>query len=231
MISQIISYKNLSYRRNIMSQIEKHDFVEIEYTATIEGTSQVFDTTDEKTAKSANIYNKGAEYKPVIICIGENQILKGLDEFLVRKQVKEEEYEIKLQPEDAFGKKNPKLLQLLSQSSFKKQNITPYPGLQMNIDGILGIVRTVTPGRVIVDFNHPLAGKKIIYKVKVIRKVTDDKEKLDSILSFFVKEFKTEISQDEAVISANVPKDAQEVLKKKITDLIPSIKKVTISKE
>ncbi len=214
-----------------MSQIEKHDFVEIEYTATIEGTSQVFDTTDEKTAKSANIYNKGARYKPVIICIGENQILKGLDESLIGKNSEERDYEIKLQPEDAFGKKNPKLLQLLSQSSFKKQNITPYPGLQMNIDGILGIVRTVTPGRVIVDFNHPLAGKKITYKVKVIRKVADDKEKIDSLLSFFVKEFKTEISQGEAVVSANIPKDAQEILKEKITNLIPSIKKVTISKE
>ena len=61
--------------------------------------------------------------------------------------------------------------------------------------------------------------------------MTDDKEKLDSILSFFVKDFKTEIIQEEAKISAIIPKEAQDILKKKITDLIPSIKKVTISKE
>ncbi len=228
------SYKNLSYRMGIMvaaEKVEKHDFIEVEYTAIVEDTSQIFDTTDEKTAKSANIYNKKAEYKPVIICIGESQILKGLDESLVGKQPGEKEYEIKLESEEAFGKKNPKLLQLISQSSFKKQNINPYPGLQMNIDGIIGTVRTVTPGRVIVDFNHPLAGKKITYRVRIIRKVTDDKEKLDSILSFFVKDFKTEIIQEEAKISAIIPKEAQDILKKKITDLIPSIKKVTISKE
>ena len=101
--------------------IKKHDFIEIEYTAIIEDTSQIFDTTDEETAKSANIYNKNAKYNPVVICVGENQILKGLDESLVGKQLKEAEYEIQLQPEDAFGKKNPKLLQLVSQSSFRKK--------------------------------------------------------------------------------------------------------------
>lgn len=211
--------------------IKEHDFIEVEYTAIIGDTSQVFDTTDEKTAKSADIYNKNTKYNPVIICIGEYQILKGLDDSLIGKHIGEKEYKIELEPENAFGKKNPKLLQLISQSSFKKQNIMPYPGLQMNIDGIIGTVRTVTPGRVIVDFNHPLSGKKIIYKVKVIRKVTDVKERLDSILSFYAKDFKSEMHQEEAVISANIPKEAQEILKKKITDLIPSIKKVTIKKE
>lgn len=211
--------------------IEKKDFIEIEYTAVIGETSQIFDTTDEETAKSANIYSKSTKYKPVIICIGENQILKGLDDALIGKEIREKEYEIQLDPENAFGKKNPKLLHLVSQSSFKKQNINPYPGLQINLDGILGTIRTVTPGRVIVDFNHPLAGKKIIYRVKIKRKIVDGKEKLDSVLSFFIKDFKTEISNDEAVISANIPKNSQESLKKKITDLIPSIKKVTIKKE
>lgn len=211
--------------------IEKNDFVEIEYTAIIEDTSKVFDTTDEETAKSENIYSKNSKYQPVIICIGENQILKGLDDSLLGKEIREKIYEIKLDPENAFGKKNPKLLQLVSQSSFKKQNIIPYPGLQINLDGILGTVRTVTPGRVIVDFNHPLAGKKITYKVKIKRKITDSKEKLDSVLSFYIKDFKTKINQDEAVISASIPKNAQESLKSKITDLIPSIKKITIEKE
>jgi len=230
------SYKNLSHRFFIMSNvmnsiIMEHDFIEIEYTAVIEDTNQVFDTTDEKTAKSANIHNKSHEYKPIIICIGENQILKGLDEFLKGKQLKE--YEINLQPENAFGKKNPKLLQLVSQSSFKKQNIMPYPGLQINMDGIMGTIRTVTPGRVIVDFNHPLAGKAVKYKLNIKRKVTDEKEKLDSLLSFYIREFKTEIKQDEAVISikASIPKELQDIMKKQITALMPSIKKIAIKKE
>ena len=213
--------------------IKNRHFIEVEYTAIIKDTNQVFDTTDEETAKSANIYNKNARYKPIIICIGEAQILKGLDESLAGKDFKEnKENEITLSPENAFGKKNPKLLQLVSQSSFRKQNITPYHGLQINLDGILGTVRTVTPGRIIIDFNHPLPGKTIIYKIKIKRIITDDKEKLDSLLSFQLKDFKTEIIQDEAIISAkNIPKQLQDILKEKITTLIPAIKKVTIKKE
>ena len=226
------SYKNLSYRFfHMVDVIGEHDFIEIEYTATIEDTNQVFDTTDEKTAKSNNIYNKNQKYNPVIICIGEHQILKGLDNALKGKQLKEDS--ITISPENAFGKKNPKLLQLVSQSSFKKQNIVPYPGLQINMDGIMGTVRTVTPGRVIVDFNHPLAGKTITYKVKIKRKVTDEKEKLDSIISFYIKDFKTEIKQEEANISTkdSIPKEIQDLIKERITSLIHSIKKVTFKKE
>ena len=43
-----------------MSEIEMHDFIEIEYTAIVEDSSQIFDTTDEKVAKSANFYNKNS---------------------------------------------------------------------------------------------------------------------------------------------------------------------------
>src|SRR3989344_3461307 len=81
------------------------------------------------------------------------------------------------------GKKYPKLLQLISMSQFRKQKINPYPGLPVNIDNLMGVVRTISPGRVIVDFNHPLAGKHILYKIKILMKVEDLKEKADSIIS------------------------------------------------
>ena len=83
------------------------------------------------------------------------------------------------------------------------------------------------------DFNHPLAGKAVKYKLNIKRKVTDEKEKLDSLLSFYIREFKTEIKQDEAVISikASIPKELQDIMKKQITALMPSIKKIAIKKE
>ena len=209
--------------------IKKHDFIEVDYTVIIKEGNIVFDTTSEKIAKKENIFSKNAKYKPVIICVGEHQVPEGLDESFIAKD--NEEYQVTLHPEKAFGKKNPKLLHLMSQTSFRKQNIAPYPGLQMNIDGMIGIVRTVTPGRVIVDFNHQLAGKEIIYKVKILRKVEDKKEKLDSILEFYVKDFESEIKDKEAVITAKIPEELHEIIKKKISSLINSIEKITIKKE
>ena len=47
-------------------------------------------------------------------------------------------------------------------SAFKKENITTQPGLQITVDEAVGMVKTVSGGRVIVDFNHPLSGKDIV---------------------------------------------------------------------
>ena len=44
---------------------------------------------------------------------------------------------------------------------------------------------TVSGARVTVDFNNPLAGKDIKYKFKIIRKVSDEKEKIESLFKFF----------------------------------------------
>ena len=122
-------------------------------------------------------------------------------------------------------------MQLVSTANFKKQNIIPYPGLQVNIDGILGIIRTVTPGRAIIDFNHPLSGKNLIYKIEIKRIVTDVKEQLDSLISFYSRKFTTEIKQDEAIIKADLPENLKENIEKTILRLIYSIKKITILKE
>jgi|SRR3989344_6162300 len=211
--------------------LKEKDFVEIEYTGRLEDDSRLFDTTDESLAKKEKIYSSKTKYGPITICIGESQILKGIDNELIGKETNKE-YTFTLTPENAFGSKNPKLLQLVSQNSFKSQKIMPYPGLQINIDGLMGIVRTVTPGRVIVDFNHPLSGKKVTYHIKVLKKITDPKEQLDSFMSFVIREFKTEIKNDEAIIiSKSLPVEISKSLEEKITSLIPSIKKLTIKKE
>ena len=129
-------------------------------------------------------------------------------------------------------KKNPKLLQLLSSSQFKKENITPYPGLHVNIDNAMGIVRTASPGRVIVDFNHPLSGKNIIYKIKILRIVTDNKEKITSILnSYHVHDPKIEIKESELIINSKVNENLKKELPKRIQTLVPIIKKINFLKE
>ena len=65
-----------------MAAIKKGDFVEVEYTGKTKTDKIVFDTTDEKTAKKSDIHSERMEYGPVVVCIGENQILGGLDEEL-----------------------------------------------------------------------------------------------------------------------------------------------------
>lgn len=216
-----------------MTIVSKKDFVEIEYTGKLKEEDVVFDTTDEKTAKENNLHDH--DYGPVIICVGEEQLLKGIDKNIEGKETGKE-YDIEIKPEDAFGKKNAKLIQLISTNKFKQQKIQPMPGMQMNIDGVVGTIKTVSGGRTLVDFNHPLAGKELLYKIKINRKITDDKEKLAGYLklSLGTKDIEAEITESNAkiILKKEIPKEAQETLNEKITELIPNIKKVefTIAK-
>jgi FKBP-type peptidyl-prolyl cis-trans isomerase SlyD len=103
------------------------------------------------------------------------------------------------------------------------------PGMQLNIDGVVGTVKIASGGRTLVDFNHPLAGKELSYKIKINKKITDDKEKLKGYLklSLGTKDFETEINNSNAKISLKneIPEEVKEKLSKKITELIPNIKK------
>jgi len=210
-----------------METIKKHDFVEIEYTGKIKDDNIIFDTTDEKVAKENNLESK--DLGPVIVCAGEEQLLKGIDKALEGKEIGRE-YDIEIKPEDSFGSKDAKLIQLIPTSKFKQQNMQPMPGMQVNIDGMIGLIKTVSGGRTLVDFNHPLAGKDLLYKIKINKKIVDDKEKLNGYvkLSLGTKDFSVEIKENNAKITlkAEIHKEAQEKLTEKITELIPSIKKV-----
>lgn len=210
-----------------MPKISKGDFVEVEYTGKTKEDNIVFDTTDEETAKKNNIYAAKMQYGPVAVCIGEGQILKGLDEELEGKEAGKE-YTIELTAERAFGKKDAKLIRMIPVSAFRKQGIDPQPGLEVNVDGILGIIRRVGGGRCLIDFNHPLAGKGIIYKVKINKIITDDKEKVKSYLRFALgPKIEAELKEGVAEIKVEkeLPKEIQKSINKKLVELIPSVKK------
>jgi len=213
--------------------IKEKEFIELEYTGKLKEENLVFDTTDEKTAKENDLFDEKAEYKPIIICVGQGQIIKGLDKALVEKDTGKE-YTIEVKAEEAYGKKNVKLIQLISTSKFLKQNIQPIPGLQVNIDGTMGLIKTVSGGRTLVDFNHPLAGKDLIYDIKINKIITDDKEKIQSIfkVNLGVKDADVKIENKKVMIKTEpeIPKELQEELKKKIKELLPNMGEIIIQK-
>lgn len=200
--------------------LEKHDFVEIDYTGRLKDTNEVFDTTDLDTARKSGIYNKDAIFGSVVVCLGEGFVLQGLENKLIGKEIGE--YDVELSAEEGFGKKSTKLIQLVPTSKFTKQNIVPMPGLQIDVDGLLGTIKTVTGGRTIVDFNHPLSGRGLLYKVKIKRVVTDKKEKADAILNWNFRIHNAEVKLEDETLTVAVeklPKEFQDEIAKKITEL------------
>ncbi len=211
-------------------KIKKGDFVEIDYVGRLKDSGQIFDLTKKDVAEKEKVVNKSADYSPKIICVGAEDIVKGLDDFLIGKETGKK-YDIDLDPDNAFGKKNPKLIKMMPLSVFKKQKLDPFVGLQVNIDGMFGIVRTVSGGRVLVDFNHPLSGREIVYEIEIRKIVTKDEDKVKSIIKGLVnKDVECSVKESKAVIDLEVPEQFQKVLSERITNLVESIKKVEFKK-
>jgi FKBP-type peptidyl-prolyl cis-trans isomerase 2 len=211
--------------------MKKHDFVEIEYTGKLDD-GTVFDTTDAATAKEAGLDSQTAVFGPAVICVGENHILPGLEvSFMDKKPGK---FNVTLPPDKAFGKKDAKLLKLMPMRAFKGQDVQPFPGLEVNIDNNFGIVRSVSGGRVIVDFNHPLSSKTLHYDLTVNKIVTDTLLKAKSL-------FKNELQINDDILELNdsvlvikedkFPAEVVDAVKKRIMEIIPEIKDVVLQKE
>lgn len=194
----------------------KHgDFIKLNYTGKLtDGT--VFDTTDEHIAKKEGLSGRKAE--PVVICVGEGMLLKSLDDALVGKEGK---FSVHLSAEKAFGKKDPKQLRIIPTAQLHKQQINPFPGLQLNVDGSYGVVRSVSGGRTVVDFNHPLASQDVVYDVEIIETVTDPKEQVKALLEPLGIRDEVTVHDHKATIKlpTMLPKPYLDAINSKITKL------------
>lgn len=213
-------------------EITFHDFIEIEYTGRL-ANGVVFDTTNKEIAQKNNLYSPQMKYQPLIICVGEKQIIEGLDKNLLGKKIGET-YFISLKPEQAFGKKDFKKIRLIPLIEFQKRNIEPRPGLQINLDGEIGVVIKAAGGRILVNFNHPLAGKEVIYEVKINKKIQDKKIQLKSFLELSLNfpnpEIELQEDKAEVILPFELPPEIQEKLSKKLKEIV-HLKEITFKKK
>lgn len=178
---------------------KKMDFVELEFTGKLKN-GEVFDSNiKEDLEKLHRGHNHPIEAKPFILCLGEQMFLKSVEDFLIGKDIGN--YEIELSPEKAFGNRNSKLMMRIPMKVFREQKINPVQGDVFNFDGRIAKILTVSGGRVIVDFNSPLAGKDVIYNLKVKRKIEDINEKVKSLINFlFRRDMDFEINDKKIII-------------------------------
>jgi len=177
---------------------QKNDFLEIEFTGKIKG-GEVFDSNISEELKKLKSNQKA---KPFIFSLGQDMFLNGIEEFLVGKEIGR--YEIELKPEKAFGLRNPSFIQMIPLKVFIEHRINPIPGAVLTFDNKLGKVLTVSGGRIMVDFNNPLAGKKVVYDVNILRKVEDTNEKIKALNEFlFRRDFKFFIEDKKLILEVD----------------------------
>jgi len=211
-------------------KIKKGDFIKLDFIGRSKINGQIFDLTIAKVAKDEGIFREDYEYKPTSLRVGSGHVLPGLDEFLEGKEINKE-YELDITQEKGFGKRNPKLVRIVSLSLFKSKKVNPVPGMQLNLDGQIATIRSVNGGRVVVDFNPILAGRDLHYWIKVIHKITDIPEKAQVIfkrIGFMADNIK--FKDGELILSLKnkekLGKPFLDILEKEVKKQIPAIKKV-----
>mgnify|MGYP000610232690 FL=1 len=193
-----------------MALINKGDFILMDYVAKIKETNTVFDTSLAEVAKQNGIFRENFIYEPMLVVVGEGWVLKGLDEKLTGLEVGKKAV-IEVPPEKAFGLRDPSKIKVVPLRKFQQQKITPYPGLEVEIDGKLAVVRSVGAGRVQVDFNPPLAGKTLIYEVEVKKLLQTPEEKIKALIHRRIPNIppeKFELEFSEKTVTIKMPEEA-----------------------
>ncbi len=134
---------------------EKGKTVEVEYKGTFED-GKVFDSTEGK--------------QPLKFIVGKGEVIKGFDN-AVEGMKEGEEKEIKLESKDAYGDPNPQLVKKFPRDKFP-QDKELKPGMvammQTPQGQIPATIKEVNDQEVTLDLNHPLAGKRLNFKVKIV---------------------------------------------------------------
>ncbi len=81
---------------------QKGDTVSVHYLGRFPG-GKVFDTSMEKEARNAGLYNAARDYKPLQVTLGTGKVIVGFEEALMGMKVNEEK-DVVIPPEKAYGK-------------------------------------------------------------------------------------------------------------------------------
>jgi FKBP-type peptidyl-prolyl cis-trans isomerase 2 len=141
--------------KEVTKVVESGKQISIEYTLRL----------DDGTTADTNV---GAE--PLVFEYGSGRILPALEEAMVGMKV-DETKEVKLSAEQGYGPVNPEAYQTVELDAIPEE--ARQVGVVLVAQGSDGRQRTVrvhevNAENVVIDFNHPLAGKNLNFDIKII---------------------------------------------------------------
>lgn len=182
--------------------MQNNDFIILRYSGKVKETGQEFDKSEDT---------------PVII--GADYTIRGVEEALKEMNLGEKKT-IEIPSEKGFGERDQKLIKLISISEFRRQDKKPIPGMMVSIENMRGRILSVSGGRVKIDFNHPLAGKTLIYELEVKEKIEKIEDKIKMIINIYtrIEKNKIDVKMNDKEVEIVLPPLINPVYKKKIAD-------------
>ncbi|TBU94562.1 FKBP-type peptidyl-prolyl cis-trans isomerase [Stutzerimonas kirkiae] len=123
------------------------------------------------TSDSGEVIDSSAGGAPLVYLHGAGNIIVGLERALEGKQAGDE-VKVAIEPADAYGEYSAELVATLNRSMFEGVDELAV-GMQFHAsapDGGMQIVtiRDIEGDDVIVDGNHPLAGQRLNFEVRIV---------------------------------------------------------------
>jgi len=160
---------------------QKTDFVVINYSAKVKETNEVFDTTYEDVAKKEHLHKEGEIHEPKLVVVGEGWVLKALDDSLTTMELNKPST-VEISPEKGFGQRDPEKVKRVPLRQLLAKEINPVIGARIEYQGKMASVRAIGAGRVLLDYNPPLAGKTLVYEVTISKKIESNEEKIAALI-------------------------------------------------
>jgi FKBP-type peptidyl-prolyl cis-trans isomerase 2 len=157
--------KNKSGEKMTDDVISEGDDVKVNYTGSFED-GEIFDSSLEEKVKGTDSHNPDRKYEPLSVKVGAGQLIKGFDNALLGMKNGDEK-EITIPPEEAYGNFDENLIQQVPIDAFKDAGITPKEDLVLQTQAGVGKITKVNEKDVEMDFNSPMAGKTLVFKIKI----------------------------------------------------------------
>ncbi|MDA4116339.1 MAG: peptidylprolyl isomerase [Thaumarchaeota archaeon] len=187
----------------------KGTLVYVNYFAKVKDTGEPIETTIEDEAKKLDIYDADRRYEPRLVAVGEEWVLRGLDEEITKMDVGEKKT-AELPPDRAWGGRDPTLLRMVPLRKFGEKADELRVGDEVEMDNRVAVIRFIGSGRAQVDFNHKLAGKTLVYDIEVVRKVEPGEDTIRSLIKrrFPGEGEKLAFTQNEGEVAVTIPDEA-----------------------
>ena len=117
---------------------------------------------------------------------------------------------VEIPPEKAFGSRDPEKIKRVPLKHLTSKGANPAIGMRLEYNGKMATVRAIGAGRVLLDFNPPLAGKTLVYEVTVNKKIETNEEKITALIHRripVVEESKFKFTMKKKVLEIEMPED------------------------
>ena len=190
--------------------ISENDWIKIDYTGRLKENSKIFDTTLEDVARNEQIFDDKRNYSPLLCRAGDEKFLiPGLARHLVGLELNSTKtFDIPVK--DAYGVRDVNKIERVPTKKLRNANLDPRVGNRVQISGKTGTIIMSGGGRTRIDFNHPLAGKDLVFDVTVTEHITDDDQIRKEIISrrfpgVNFDDITIEVTEDPKTITISLP--------------------------